>query len=140
MTRKELLAFLITTDKEATDKHSYLFSSNIHNTEDIYDCIYTLLSEYWDQEDDIDNIDDIIDDLTEVADSQTPIYYADIAKFFSKNWSAVDSFVEEIGIDSKNFDIMKLIQGAYCYTLEQEARQALEEFIDTYNETLDTTF
>ncbi len=29
---------------------------------------------------------------------------------------------------------MRTIQGAYCYTLEEEAREELEEFIDLYKE------
>lgn len=134
MFRKDLLAFLIKEQEEAKEKNNYLFSSGYHDSDSIYDCIHALLSEYWDQEDEIDDIDDIIDDLYEIADNQTPVYYASIAEWFASNWYAVNEYIEELGIDQKNFDIMRTIQGAYCYTLEQETREELEEFIGLYNE------
>ena len=139
MFRKDLFAFLIKEQEEAKEKKHYLFSSGYHSGDDIYDCIHTLLSQYWDQEDEIDDIDDIIDDLYEIADNQTPIYYWQIAEWFASNWYAVNEYIEELGIDQKNFDIMRTIQGAYCYTLEQETREELEEFIDLYNESQECT-
>jgi len=149
MQRKDLLSFLIKEKEEAKEQNYHLFSSGYHDSDSIYDCIHTLLSEYGDAEDDIDDIDDIVDDLSEIiddivddlseiCDSQTPIYYADIAEWFTSNWYAVNKYVEEIGIDSKDFDIMRIIQGAYCYTLENETRAELEEFIDYYNDKKDT--
>lgn len=134
MFRKDLLAFLIKEQEEAKEKKHYLFSSGYHSGDDIYICIHTLLSQYWDQEDEIDDIDDIIDDLYEICDSQTPVYYWQIAEWFASNWYAVNETVEELGMDSKNFDIMKTIQMAYYYTLENETRQELEELIEYYND------
>jgi hypothetical protein len=90
---------------------------------------------YSDELDTVADIDDMTDNISEYADNETPIYYNDIAKWFAENWNAVNCYVQDIGApESRNFDIMRTIQAAYCYTLDGELRELLQETIDGYEE------
>lgn len=77
-------------------------------------------------------MDDLQDEFVSWADSETPVYYADIAKWFGDNYTAVDEYIDEMGADKDHgsTDIMRTIQGAYCYTLEQDMRDALQSFLE----------
>lgn len=88
--------------------------------------------------------DEVIDALqyngsiTEYADSGTPIYYNDIAKWFGENWSAVGDYIDEIGEPMKDSggrtDIMRTIQGAYCMTYERDIQEALRLLVEGVEE------
>lgn len=99
-----------------------------HDDEIIADTLESALTEYGSPDDEVSE-DDIADDLTECADSATPIYYNKIAAWFADgNWTAIDDYIAETGTPDE-FDIMKTIQCAYCYTLEQAARQLLSAIV-----------
>lgn len=72
--------------------------------------------------------------ISEYADSSTPIYYADIAKWFEENWSAVDECMDEFGDPAQDSngktDIMKTIQMAHCWSYERDIQSALESLCD----------
>lgn len=76
-------------------------------------------------------IDSIVDNVSEIADSATPIYYADIAKWFSSNWQAVDEYIAEMG-QPDDFDIMKIIQGAYYVSYERDLRNGIQKLVEEY--------
>jgi len=84
-------------------------------------------------------VDDILEDMqdnsifSDLADSSTPIYYSDIAKWFGENYSAVNEYVNEMGTpDSRDFDIMKMIQGGYYISYERDIYQAMKQLLEDY--------
>lgn len=103
-------------------------SGDYHTQEDILDALDTVVTQYSvDLEEEAD-VEEVEDAITETCDRATPIYYADIAKWFAENWSAVDETREELG--ETGADIMKEIQQAYFYTLERDVRNALQAYIE----------
>lgn len=88
--------------------------------------ILEFIDNYVDNENLIFNLEDeqLMEYLYEWADSNTPIYYNELAEWFSKNWTAIDEYSENFGT-CPNGDIMKKIQAAYCWTLENAMQTAL---------------
>lgn len=94
-----------------------------------------------DEAEEFNDSDEVIDHLqysgqiSEYADSSTPIYYNQIAKWFGENWGAIDDYVEELGDVAKDSqgkaDIMKTIQCAYCMSYERDLIEALKRFIES---------
>ena len=79
-------------------------------------------------------MDELTDNLSEYADQNTPIYHNDLAQWFANNWSAVNEYVQDMGVsETRNFDIMRTIQAAYCYTLDGEMSQLIQETVDNYD-------
>lgn len=65
----------------------------------------------------------ICDTISEIVDSETDIYYSDLIDWLRNDSNSVESIenaVKEFGIDSKNFDFMKLIQQGQFYQNEQQ--------------------
>ena len=110
------------------DEKDFYYNSDYH-TFDAYDMLN--LIEYIEDKD-YATAGDMRDDneatIHEACDSAIPIYYADLARWFGKNWSAVNEYIDEFGematVDNKP-DIMKTIQGAYYITYEREILEAL---------------
>ena len=62
--------------------------------------------------------------LSEWADSNIPVYYSELTEWFSKNWTAIDEYIECFG-SSPDTEIMQIIQAAYCWTLENAITSTL---------------
>lgn len=62
----------------------------------------------------------ICDAITEFADANTSIYYADIEKFISENVDAVNDAIAEFGWDGCGADLYKAGQIAECLQIENE--------------------
>lgn len=108
---------------------SDLIEHEYHEPEAILEIIEETMSEY-DNDDEVDE-DTLTEMLNEKADSACPIYYNEIAKWFANgNWTAVDECFDNgmLGAPERS-DIMKHIQGAFVYTLENEARATLTNII-----------
>lgn len=62
-----------------------------------------------------------IDDIFhEIADNNVAIYWTDLCKWAKDNSGYIDDYVAEFGIDEKNFDFFRLIQGGqYLCNLEE---------------------
>ena len=93
--------------------------------------INELLKEYKSNNDSLYRIEDythtpnsyICDIIGEIADSETDIYYSGLIDWLRNDSDSVESIenaVKEFGIDSKNFDFMKLIQQGQFYQNEQQ--------------------
>jgi hypothetical protein len=136
-TLSDLLDTYIVKDKKTKEVIYYKSPANIgyHTSNEIHDILNTVLSEYGNEEDEITDIEDLRDDINECADSDTPIYYKDIAEWFGGNWTAYDEVKREIG--EMGDDIMKGIQMAFCYTLENEAMEALRALYEEAEENED---
>lgn len=98
-----------------------------HDREALKDAVYSVLMEYGEETDEVTDVDDIRDDISEVCDSQTPIYHADRAKWFGENWSAYDDIASELGREGMGDDIMQGIGIAYCLTLERDVVNVISE-------------
>lgn len=143
MIKKETLLKLIETkDNEDRTKYGTTWSyKGDYHTIDSYEL--KEIVENLDEEE-YDDYSAIYDELTydgelyEYADSATPIYYHDIAKWFGENQSAVDDYIDEFGdmatgSDGKA-DMMKTIQCAYCMTYERDIASALEAVCEEVEE------
>lgn len=62
-----------------------------------------------------------IDEIfSEIADNNVDIYWSDLCEWAKGNSSYIDDYVVEFGIDEKNFDFFRLIQGGqYLCNLEE---------------------
>lgn len=112
------------------------WDASYHDRETILQTLQSAVDDYGKPEDVIDE-DDIQDDLWECADSATPIYYHDTTKWFADgNWTAVNEYVDEMGSPDK-LDIMAMISGAYCYTLQNEMRSLLSKVMEELKDSED---
>lgn len=68
--------------------------------------------------------DEILDQISEQADSYTPIYYHEIGEWLKDNVSLVDEIKAELG--SETGDTYKDTQVAYCITLERVTNSLYE--------------
>jgi hypothetical protein len=68
--------------------------------------------------------DEILEQITEQADSYTPIYYHEIGEWLKDNVSLVDEIKAELG--SETGDTYKDTQVAYCITLERVTNDLYE--------------
>ncbi len=123
---------MIYNAKTATEyvEFDFIYHGDYH-TIDSYDLQEAI--DKLDKNDEFNTASDMLDHMrdkgfiSECADSSTPIYYSDIAKWFGENYRAVDEYVSEIGApESKDFDIMKLIQGAFYISYERDLSNAIE--------------
>ena len=69
----------------------------------------------------------ICDIISEIADSNTSIYYSDIIEFISNNVEEVDDAIKEFGWDGCGSDLYKAGQVAECRKNENEMYNELEE-------------
>lgn len=106
------------------DPYHFTSAGDYHEGKDVMDIVHEVI-EYADAE--VNDADELRDDVAERADSATPIYNADRAEWFGKNWQAYDDIEEELGKEGMGDSIMQSIAIAYCLTLEREVMQALEE-------------
>lgn len=131
-TRSQLLAFLETKFTNADSEH--------HDAEKIYDVLHTVLSDYGNENDTIKDWEDLDAAMIETVDSATPIYTNDVIEWFSKgnNYQAVNDAEANIGGLSeavKDCDIIKAIQQAYYFTLQDACQHQATELIEQCRET-----
>ena len=69
----------------------------------------------------------ICDIISEVADSNTSIYYSDIIEFISNNVEEVNDTIEEFGWNGCGSDLYKAGQMAECRKNENEMYEELEQ-------------
>ena len=65
--------------------------------------------------------------ISEIADSNTSIYYSDIIEFISNNVEEVNDAIEEYGWDGCGSDLYKAGQMAECRKNENEMYEELEQ-------------
>ena len=65
----------------------------------------------------------ISDDFTEYADQNVDIYYSDLFEWAKGNYSYIEDYVKEFGIDAQNFDFIRLIQGGQYLEKYEELNQ-----------------
>lgn len=69
----------------------------------------------------------ICDIISEIADSNTSIYYSDIIEFISNNVEEVNDAIEEYGWDGCGSDLYKAGQMAECRKNENDMYEELEQ-------------
>ena len=110
------------------DDYQYTSSRKYHNPVVIMDVIGEVLA----SADNVNDINDLKDAITEQANSAAPVFNYDLAQWFANNWQAYNDIAYELGQDGMILehardDIMRGIEIAYCLTLEREAMEALNE-------------
>jgi hypothetical protein len=127
MTRKELAGVLETVKQNGKKIGQY---NDYHENDKIMEVLEALANEYGEGDDvvvgDSGVMDDVRDQIIKICDSNTPIYNADLAEWFAKNWSAYDEVAEELGKDNMGKDVMQGIAIAYSWMLALETTEALE--------------
>ena len=74
-----------------------------------------------------------IDDIfKEIADSHVAIYWADLCEWAKGNSGYIDEYVAEFGIDEKNFDFFRLIQGGQYFCNLKELNQNRDDIIKLF--------
>ena len=100
--------------------------------------INELLKEYENDNDLLYRIEDythtpdsyICDTIGEIADSETDIYYSGLIDWLRNDNNSVESIeyaVKEFGIDSNNFDFMRLLQQGQYYQNEQQLYENIDK-------------
>ena len=69
----------------------------------------------------------ICDIISEIADSNTSIYYSDIIDFISNNVEEVNDAIEDLGWEGCGSDLYKAGQAAECRKNENDMYNELEE-------------
>lgn len=62
----------------------------------------------------------INDDFTEYADSRVDIYTSNLLDWARGNFSYIEDYVKEFGIDTQNFDFIRLLQGGQFMKLYEQ--------------------
>lgn len=116
-TRQQLFAEF--QNNPPTSSHDY------HTSEEIADVLEVFFTDYGNMTDVISDVEDLYNDMWNECDRKTPIYNDDLLEWLQKNHEAVDDYRRETGGDAPD-SIIQLIMAAYCWTLEQEAMDALQ--------------
>ena len=119
--KKEQLEKVLTA--HAGDDYHFTGDREYHEPVNIMDVVREVIDNAPDDE--MTEADDLRDQINESADSATPVYNHDRAKWFEDNWQAYDDVTNEFGKDGMGDDIMIGIGIAYCVTLEREAMDTL---------------
>lgn len=69
----------------------------------------------------------VSDDFVGYADQNVDIYYSDLFEWAKGNYSYIEDYVKEFGIDAQNFDFIKLIQGGQYLEKYEELSQDEDE-------------
>lgn len=72
-------------------------------------------------------IDDIIHDI---ADNNVDIYNYDLLEWAKDNYSYIEDYVKEFGIDSQNFDFIDIIRGGQYLYIEQTLYNNKESMLE----------
>lgn len=71
----------------------------------------------------------ICDAISEIADNDASVYYADIIRFISENAEAVNDAIAEFGWDGCGNDLYKAGQMAECLSIERALYDDLESAV-----------
>lgn len=72
-------------------------------------------------------IDDIIHDI---ADNNVDIYNYDLLEWAKSNYSYIEDYVKEFGINSQNFDFIDIIRGGQYLYIEQTLYNNKESMLE----------
>lgn len=70
------------------------------------------------------NNEKFAEQVSEWANSTTPVYHFELTEWFAKNWTAIDEYFENFGY-SENVEIIDIIQATHSWTLENAMMTAL---------------
>lgn len=79
--------------------------------------------------------DDICDIIHDIADNNVDIYTYDLMEWVKDNYTYVEDYIKEFGIDSSNFDFIEAIRGGqYMYIEEKlmENKSIMLEYLAYY--------
>lgn len=79
--------------------------------------------------------DDIYDIMHDIADNNVDIYTYDLMEWVKDNYTYVEDYIKEFGIDSSNFDFIGAIRGGqYLYIEEKlmENKNIMLEYLAYY--------
>lgn len=68
--------------------------------------------------------------FTEYADSQVDIYASDLFEWAKSNYEYIEEAVEEFGIDSRNFDFLRVIQSGQLLYNERQLFEDEEKIVE----------
>lgn len=79
--------------------------------------------------------DDIYDIIHDIADNNVDIYTYDLMEWVKDNYTYVEDYIKEFGIDSNNFDFIGAVRGGqYLYIEEKlmENKSIMLEYLAYY--------
>ena len=74
----------------------------------------------------------IQDLFSEIADQNVDIYTSDLLDWAKLNYEYIEQAVQEFGIDSRNFDFVKLLQEGQFLQIEEDLYNSQKEIIIYY--------
>ena len=80
-----------------------------------------------------DLLDELTDKIIEFADGLVDIYNHKLLEWLKDNYSTYEDYIEEFGINNKNFDLMQTIRWAQFIEYERELRDEVEEFLGEFD-------
>lgn len=82
------------------------------------------ITEYYNYQNDIDDI------IRDIADNNVDIYNYDLLEWAKDNYSYIEDYVKEFGIDSQNFDFIDIIRGGQYLYIEQTLYNNKESMLE----------
>ena len=112
-------------------EYQYLFSDDVIR-DSLYNAFEDFICEY------ISSTGYIVDVISEVADSNTPVYYNDLYRsvpdldYYGKYFDVV---VQEglYSVSDRNFSLCKLLGVGFCYMLEEHLNLNLKKLLFNYS-------
>lgn len=82
------------------------------------------ITEYYNYQNDIDDI------IHDIADNNVDIYNYDLLEWAKDNYSYIEDYVKEFGIDSQSFDFIDIIRGGQFLYIEQTLYNNKESMLE----------
>lgn len=82
------------------------------------------ITEYYNYQNDVDDI------IHDIADNNVDIYTYDLLEWVKNNYSYVEDYVKEFGIDSQNFDFIEIIRGGQYLYIKQTLYNNKESMLE----------
>lgn len=82
------------------------------------------ITEYYNYQNDVDDI------IHDIADNNVDIYNYDLLEWAKDNYSYIEDYVKEFGIDSQNFDFIGIIRGGQYLYIEQTLYNNKESMLE----------
>lgn len=82
------------------------------------------ITEYYNYQNDVDDI------IHDIADNNVDIYTYDLLEWAKGNYSYIEDYVKEFGIDSQNFDFIGIIRGGQYLYIEQTLYNNKESMLE----------
>lgn len=84
------------------------------------DNLHDFINSYWQDNDEIDNLQDLNDWVSEYADGLVPVYYNQIVKEWSENTDCHEMTIQEFGEYQNKESIFNMMSSdLYCYYYDQ---------------------